>query len=280
MPTKTYIRDDQEYYLDTDEPVWSHRYRQMRDGIKGKPAYDLKDEPGIIQILEALEELERETWPGLGLDPKGKDAAAFKALHLAAWLVDNVAGWAIDHQRGLAQEGLRFLGTVADTVKASSEHSERLAAVDVHDHERDGASRGPLSPIQSRKFLLNMLVPMGDRLSLPDDIVEALEALDYGETLPIFAKASTSRRTGLIEYRAKLSAIAFIEYEHEKGTLKHRSTDTVMEAFAVTRDAAKDWKADLQVALGPYEVRRDNQDGNPATIRMRMRRCWGDEGRA
>jgi hypothetical protein len=25
---------------------------------------------------------------------------------------------------------------------------------------------------------------------------------------------------------------------------------------------------------------RDNQDGNPATIRMRMRRCRGDEGRA
>jgi hypothetical protein len=28
------------------------------------------------------------------------------------------------------------------------------------------------------------------------------------------------------------------------------------------------------------KVRRDNQDENPATIRMRMRRCWGDEGRA
>ena len=28
------------------------------------------------------------------------------------------------------------------------------------------------------------------------------------------------------------------------------------------------------------ELRRDNQDGNPATIRMRMRRCRGDEGRA
>ncbi len=28
------------------------------------------------------------------------------------------------------------------------------------------------------------------------------------------------------------------------------------------------------------KVRRDNQDGNPATIRMRMRRCRGDEGRA
>lgn len=28
------------------------------------------------------------------------------------------------------------------------------------------------------------------------------------------------------------------------------------------------------------DLRRDNQDGNPATIRMRMRRCRGDEGRA
>ena len=29
-----------------------------------------------------------------------------------------------------------------------------------------------------------------------------------------------------------------------------------------------------------YGLRRDNQDGNRATIRMRMRRCRGDEGRA
>lgn len=27
-------------------------------------------------------------------------------------------------------------------------------------------------------------------------------------------------------------------------------------------------------------LRRGNQDENPATIWMRMRRCWGDEGRA
>ena len=31
---------------------------------------------------------------------------------------------------------------------------------------------------------------------------------------------------------------------------------------------------------GKPVLRRDNQDENPATIRMRMRRCWGDEGRA
>ena len=36
----------------------------------------------------------------------------------------------------------------------------------------------------------------------------------------------------------------------------------------------------LGVELRQSYMRRDNQDGNPATIRMRMRRCRGDEGRA
>jgi hypothetical protein len=43
------------------------------------------------------------------------------------------------------------------------------------------------------------------------------------------------------------------------------------------------WKTLTLVAalrINGLTVRRDNQDGNPATIRMRMRRCRGDEGRA
>ncbi len=45
---------------------------------------------------------------------------------------------------------------------------------------------------------------------------------------------------------------------------------------------AEDGSAVAEVCrkAGISEVRRDNQDENPATIRMRMRRCWGDEGRA
>jgi site-specific DNA recombinase len=37
---------------------------------------------------------------------------------------------------------------------------------------------------------------------------------------------------------------------------------------------------ELRERMPELRLRRDNQDGNPATIRMRMRRCWGDEGRA
>jgi len=35
-----------------------------------------------------------------------------------------------------------------------------------------------------------------------------------------------------------------------------------------------------KAALELMELPRVNQGENPATIRMRMRRCWGDEGRA
>ena len=91
-------------------------------------------------------------------------------------------------------------------------------------------------------------------MSMPEDVVEAIEALDYGETLPIFQKEPTTRRTGLTEYRAKLSAIAFIEYENQKGMKKRVLMDEVIEAFAVTRDSVKDWRAELRVALGDHEV--------------------------
>jgi hypothetical protein len=63
MSAKTYIREDQEYYVDTDKPVWLHRYRQIRDGITGKPACDLRDEGSVVRLLEMLEKLERESRP-------------------------------------------------------------------------------------------------------------------------------------------------------------------------------------------------------------------------
>jgi len=257
MPAKTYIREDHEYYVDTDERVWSRRYREIRDGITGPPAQILKDDPQVSDVLAELDKLEQTSRPalGFGLDDRGKDWAAFHALFLVGWLVDYVAGWAIDHQRGLAQKGLCSLEATVRKGKISSpEYNKRRAAVDLHDHERTGTLRDDLDPLQARKFLFNVLLPMSDRLGLPHEIIEAIEALDFGETLPILQRTYTTKRTGLIEYRAKLSAIAFIEYEKQKGTLKHKSTEQVIKAFAVTGDVVKDWKTELRIALGALEV--------------------------
>jgi hypothetical protein len=91
------------YTNEKGERVFSHRYREIRDGINAEPAQDLKDDPEVLEILNALDILERESRPSLGADAKGKDIAARNAIALAGGLIDYVAGWAIDHQKGLAQ---------------------------------------------------------------------------------------------------------------------------------------------------------------------------------
>jgi hypothetical protein len=56
---------------------------------------------------------------------------------------------------------------------------------------------------------------------------------------------------------------------------------TLLEARHRPRNIAADLVRPLRTETqNEAGLRRDNQDENPATIRMRMRRCWGDEGRA
>jgi hypothetical protein len=52
----------------------------------------------------------------------------------------------------------------------------------------------------------------------------------------------------------------------------------MVDLLAISTDDASLWGC--VTGHGGMAVRRDNQDENPATIRMRMRRCWGDGGRA
>src|ERR1700688_1713301 len=244
---------------DKGERVPSHRYREIRDGINVKPAQDLKDDPEVFRILNALDILERESRPCLGADAKRKDMAASDAIAFAGELVDYVAGWAVDHQRGLAQRTLgertlrkeQFKSPIKPNLEPR--YPEPEPPDEDHRDEKEGAFRGPLDPAQTRRFLFEFLSGLAPRL-VPRDVVEAIEALDYGDTLPIFQSAHTLKRTGLIEYRAKLKAIMFIEYESKKGIKKRFSVDKVVDAFAVTRDAVKDWKADLRVSLGKCEV--------------------------
>jgi hypothetical protein len=113
-----------------------------------------------------------------------------------------------------------------------------------------------MPPEEARRFVFNVLQAMGYHLGIPNEMGEALEALDYGETLPIIERKRTTKRTGLTVYRAKLSAIAYIEYQYKKGIKKLQSTAEVADAFASTRDAIKDWPVELRKELGNFEVER------------------------
>jgi hypothetical protein len=202
VPTKTDLHERESYINDKGERIASHRYRAIRDGMNAEPAQDLKDDPEVIKLLNLLDMLERRTRPSLGANVRGKDFDAYEAIQLAGELFDYVVGWAIDTQRGLAQRGVLS--------NAQEMFLRRDSAGEDHCLETQGAVGEPLDPVQARRFLFNLLSAMPPRI-VPRDIVEAIEALDYGETLPIFQKINTTKRTGLVELRAKLEAIAFIE---------------------------------------------------------------------
>jgi hypothetical protein len=189
-------------------------------------------------------------------DATGKDLAAFQALVRAAWLVHYAAGWALDHQRGLAEKELQFVPLGPSQTKKSPEYLQQRAAVDDHDHERRGSAQAHLSPNQARQLVLNILRPMSGHLRLPPEFIEALEALEFGQTLPIIEKKATRKRTGLVEFRAKLTAIAYIEYQYVKGVKKHASTEIVADKFAVGREVVKDWPVEVRSALGNLAVQR------------------------
>ena len=242
---------------DDDEETGSrNRHRERPNAFNGSKKGSLIDDRVVVSLIDQLDGLEQKTRPTSGPDAAGKDLAAFQALAKASWLVNRTAGWAIDHQRGLAQKGLQFVPLGTSQTKDNPDYLAQVAAVDTHDHERRGSERIKLTPNEARLFVLNILRPMSLRLDLPKEFIEALEALEFGETLPILAKRKTTKRTGLIEFRAKLAAVAFIEYQYVKGVKKYASTEIVADKFAVGRDAVKDWPVEVRAALGNLEVHR------------------------
>ena len=78
---------------------------------------------------------------------------------------------------------------------------------------------------------------------------------------------------------------AFWRAHHEAWQQSALNQREYCEAHGIPLKAFGNWRAKFQAEPRPpvrklLYLRRDNQDGNPATIRMRMRRCRGDEGRA
>jgi hypothetical protein len=133
----------------------------------------------IASLLHKLSDLRKFRAGGPDAPAAGKDKAACEALAAAALLVHLTARWALDHQRGLAQGGLR--PTVGQEESSSSHDS--------HNHERAAAYE--LSPVEGRHYLLNLLLTMGGSLGVPEDVIEAVEALDFGQCCPPWIPVQT-----------------------------------------------------------------------------------------
>jgi hypothetical protein len=125
--------------------------------------------------------------------------------------------------------------------------------LDRHVYEETSQRLNPdeLGPVQGRRFLRNLLLTVGHNLNVPDDLTQAVEALDFGQTLPALQPETTADRLGLAARRARLTAIAYVEYEYQKtGTKKEDIWEQVADLFATNRLSMKDWRAELRDVLG------------------------------
>jgi hypothetical protein len=202
----------EEFYRATNQPVWPHRNLATDPDASGieRP---LSENPHALRLLDRLSGLEKQTRPSGGLlTSKGKDLAAFRALRAAGELVEYVAGWAIDHEAGLAVERLEFVPLQPAQTKRHPHYLQQKSMADNHRHEKIGAAEvenGSSDPQFLRACLINLL--RCNSGGWPDwlcqTVIDALEALEFGEVHPIFERTSEGNKRDLTERRLMLRAI-------------------------------------------------------------------------
>jgi hypothetical protein len=238
--------------LETDD-AWLNEYSLIRptealdDFLKSEQL--VVDEASSRFAIARLEEIEVNTRPSAGsASAIAKDAAAFHAISLAASLIQDHAGWAIDHQKGLAVVGLDAAMPIPN--EPTPNFAARRDRNDQHIHEKRRYLAQDLTPIQARQFVLNVLRPMSQQFNFLVELVVALEALQFGETLPIL-EATNTRKSGLLENRAKLRALCHMAYQKKKGINKVRTAEDVTQMFAANDESIiKNWARQIRSALG------------------------------
>ena len=250
----------QEFYKDTNEPVWPHRVREW-PGTDERP---LIEDTYVSYLLGRLDELEKQTRPSGGSPTSiSKDMAAFDALELAGELVAAVAGWAIDHQIGLAAKGLEFVPLQPSGTKDHPEYLQGRTTVDSHEHEKAGVretgdNRGPEFV---RKCLMNLLLlnPGGWPVWLCQQTSDAIERLEYGETPPIFDPVRDGRKRNLPMRKLERDAIAMVAFRrHAYKMTKEDALIEVAGALGVSPETVKSWESRLRgtSGLGKLQVDR------------------------
>lgn len=242
---------------------WPHRaagpeFRKMKD-------------KRVAEALEALRRFEEMSRPDGGdVTAKHKDRNAFAALACAGELVELLAGWAIDHAVGLGLSGLRWVPGQIPGEKPYFKYLVAKIEVDDHRHETVGGVHSRMSsikdfegldPIVLRQILINLLVrnPGGFPSPIQKMTVEALEALNYSETLPMLKAVESGRKARRRELKLQLEAVKFIEYRCAKGLKRYKAEEEVGEAYGRSGTTVRLWKSRLRKELGELEVSSEIQ---------------------
>lgn len=212
-----------------------------------------------------------------GAEPQwGIDGESFKCLSAIGGLMGALSGWAIDHEIGKAVEHVghfvmerhgsfdpkkvpryeRFAET------ANSSEAEKLGSqVRGREFDSDNKHNG-YSPSIQRQMLINILRPIAltANVTVLQDLVEALEALNQGEILPLLIPVKGAP-TGHTIANLKLDAWRYIEYQAARcGKKKEVAKREVLEAYGMgsSSDRTVDyWKRQASEKLGHLFVAQE-----------------------
>jgi hypothetical protein len=214
-----------------------------------------------LRLIDILLRLASETDPKLNeKSTSGKDQKAWSALVYVNELSKTLGGWALHHQIGLALKKLQHVGPALSPEMASDpEFADYKSQLDSHEHEISGrnASLETIDAATARAMLINCLAPNpgGLDLSLKDDLVNSLKALEYGETLELLRPGQDPyQKVRWQELQHQLRATELIEYRCRRGNKKYAAQEEVAGAYGVSKETIRGWESAVRRDLGELAV--------------------------
>ncbi len=211
-------------------------------------------EKEVLETISELNRLKAENQLSAG-HVEGKDRASHMAIMAACQLVDTLAGWAFNHQIGVViNETLDFPNPSGEIVKVKnrSEHEERQRLLDEHRHETTASACLFNDPIQNRRILARLfrLNMPGLPLALSIKIATALEAIDFGETMPLLARDGIGRQKIYRKEILRFWAALHVEYLRGLGRPRQDALALVGDAYDREPETIEGWISDLPSKVG------------------------------
>lgn len=214
-------------------------------------------------LIDELLELRQETDPSGGEETSElKDIHALDALETAGRLVVSLAGWAIAHNLGRASKGLGFVPLVPSRVGHLPEYKDARGAADSHENELTGRTilaEGGIAndPATERLVLIDHLRanPGGLPGRLAWRLMEALEALEYGDVHPLLEPRTTDfSKPAYSRMMLQLQALQFVEYRAGRGIKKFLAVEEVAEAYGCAESTVRNWREPLCKRIGYLKI--------------------------
>lgn len=229
-------------------------------------------------LIDELLALRQETDPSGGEESaKLKDIHALDALDTAGKLVISLAGWAIAHNLGRALRGLGFIPLAPSRVGHLPEYKDARTAADSHKNELTGRAiitEGGIAndPGTERLVLIDHLRanPGGLPGRLAWRLMEALEALEYGDVHPLLEPRTTDfSKPAYSRMMLQLQALQFVEYRAARGIKKFHAVEEVAEAYGCAESTVRNWREPLCKRIGYLKVTSELAFAHNAGASMR-----------